>query len=155
MYIKMIRTRKFLPLLALIMCIGTAIPLSTQEAKTNEINEEIDEIVLPDEQASIPDEKEKPEEPEKLTAQDLTDRTINDIIVTGNKQVSTAAILNKIPYRKGQNFDPLKTRELIRNLYFDFKRFRTINLMADPIDPDMIDLHIIVEEKIPLKEDHF
>ena len=24
--------------------------------------------------------------------------------------------------------------------------------MADPIDPETIDLHIIVEEKIPLKE---
>ena len=94
-----------------------------------------------------------PEEPqEQITAQDLAGRIINDIIIQGNTQVSTAAILNKIPYRKGQAFDPLKTRELIRNLYYDFKRFRRIDLMAEPLDADSINLHIIIEEKIPIKE---
>ncbi len=92
------------------------------------------------------------QESNSLTAADFTGYTINNIIVSGNKQVSTPAILNKIPYHVGQAFDPLKTRELIRNLYYDFKRFRTINMMIDPLDDNTIDLHIIVEEKIPLHE---
>ena len=92
------------------------------------------------------------EEVSVVTAQDLTGRIIHEIFVVGNNRVSSAAILNKIPYRKGQAFDPLKTRELMRNLYYDFKRFRTINIMADPIDTDSIDLYIFIEEKIPLKE---
>ena len=67
---------------------------------------------------------------------DLAGRIIHDIIVEGNQQVSTQAILNKIPYRVGQTFDPIKTRELINNLYYDFKRFRTVTVMADPLDPE-------------------
>lgn len=94
----------------------------------------------------------EPEQESLLTTEDINGLLINDIIVTGNSQVSSAAILNKIPYRKGQHFDSLKTRELIRNLYYDFKRFRTINIMAEPLDADSINLHIIVEEKIPLKQ---
>jgi outer membrane protein insertion porin family len=83
---------------------------------------------------------------------DLTNRIIHDIIITGNTQVSTEAIRNKIPYRIGQRFDPIKTRELIDNLYYDFKRFRNITIMADPLDDDLVDLHIIIQEKIPVKE---
>ena len=127
-------------------------PTYCQEASVPDITEqeEISEIVLPEDEQSTSDETE--EEREELSAQDLSGRVIREIIIQGNQQVSVQAILNKIPYRKGQQFDPIKTRELIRNLYFDFKRFRTITIMADPIDPDMIDLSIIVEEKIPVKE---
>lgn len=82
----------------------------------------------------------------------LEDRYIKDIIVEGNTLVTTQAILNKIPYQKGQLFDPIKSRELIRKLYYEFKRFRTIDIMADLVGDDGIILYIIVEEKIPLKE---
>lgn len=119
----------------------------------NNDQEEISEIVLPEDEQPIADSQaEEDQEPEELSVQDLAGRIIREIIIQGNEQVSQQAILNKIPYRKGQKFDPIKTRETIRNLYFDFKRFRTINIMAEPIDPDMIDLYIMVEEKIPLKE---
>lgn len=99
-----------------------------------------------------PIEENSANEPHDLSAQDMAGRTINDIIISGNHQVTTQAILNKIPYRKGQKFDPLKTRELIRNLYYDFKRFRTINLFAEPIDDTMINLLVEIQEKLPLKE---
>ena len=89
---------------------------------------------------------------EKISVTDLDGRIIHDIIIIGNNQVSTAAILTKIAYRKGRPFESLKTREMIRTLYFDFKRFRTINLFADPIGDDAVDLYIVVEEKVPLKE---
>jgi outer membrane protein insertion porin family len=117
----------------------------------NEKNEEIDEIVLPDDSNHEETGEDDAAESEP-NAQSLQGATIHDIIVQGNQQVSVQAILNKIPYRKGQKFDLLKTRETIRNLYHDFKRFRTINLFADPIDDEMIDLYVIVEEKIPVKE---
>lgn len=128
-----------------ILLTTTSIDCQESPLESNE-QEEISEIVLPE------DEQAAKEEPEELSAQDLAGRTIRDIIIQGNQQVSQQAILNKIPYRKGQKFDPIKSRDLIRSLYFDFKRFRTVNIMADPIEPDMIDLYIIVEEKTPLKE---
>jgi len=143
-------SRRLLHLLAFI-ALYAVIPniyIIAQEVPSDNSEQGISEITLPeDENESVTIE----EENSPLTVQDLADRIINDIIVTGNTQVSTAAILNKIPYRKGQRFDPIKTRELIRNLYYDFKRFRSINLMAEPIDPDMVNLHVIIEEKIPLK----
>lgn len=105
-------------------------------------NEEISEIVL--------DEDEIDQENEAI--QEITNKIIRNIIITGNTQVSTQAILNKIPYRSGQRFDPLKSREAIRNLYYDFKRFRNINIWAEVVDPDTIDLHFEIQEKIPLKE---
>lgn len=126
----------------LIVCLSFFTTSKTHENIDPEFeNEEISEIVLDDED----------DEQENAT-QEISNKIIRDIIITGNSQVSTAAILNKIPYRKGQRFDPIKTREAIRNLYYDFKRFRTINMYAEIIDADTIDLHIEIEEKIPLKE---
>ena len=104
-------------------------------------NEEISELMLDEDESD-----------QDTDTQDIADKIIRTIIVTGNSQVSTAAILNKIPYRVGQRFDPLKTREAIRNLYYDFKRFRTITIWADIVDADTIDLQIDIQEKIPLKE---
>ena len=85
-------------------------------------------------------------------AVDLTHRTITEIRVHGNTNVSTHAILNKIPYRIGQPFDPNKSRETIRNLYYDFKRFRSITIFAEPVSNDTLILHIVITEKVPLKE---
>ncbi len=125
--------------------LGLPINALSQETDNKTIeSEEIDEINLPEQW------EEAIEEP--LTIQDLSGRIIADIIVTGNTQVNTAAVLTKLPYRKGQIFDPIKSREAIRNLYYDFKRFRTINIMAEPIDENTINLHIMIDEKIPVGE---
>ncbi len=138
----------------LIACIsiGAALHIASVNCKEapiqNQEQEEISEIVLSEDSAKA----DTQEEAEEITAQDLAGRLIRNIIIQGNQQVSIQAILNKISFRKGQKFDPLKTRETIRNLYFDFKRFRTVNIMADPIDDESVDLYIIVEEKIPVKE---
>ena len=104
-------------------------------------NEEISELVLDEDDAD-----------QDNSTQEIAGKIIRNIIVSGNAQVSTAAILNKIPYRIGQRFDPLKAREAIRNLYYDFKRFRNITIFAEIIDPETIDLFIEIQEKIPLKE---
>jgi len=79
-------------------------------------------------------------------------RRINEIITIGNKFTSLEAILSHIPYKVGEIFNPLKTRQLIHNLYHGLKRFRKITLKGENIGNDLINLHIIVEEKKPLKE---
>lgn len=148
----MISMSRILHLLATII-MGTSLigaSLKCQEPVMPEVQEqeEIAEIILPEDEQNSSSEQES----DQSAAPDLTGRIIREIIIEGNQQVSTQAILNKIPYRKGQKFDPIKSRELIRSLYFDFKRFRTINIMADPIDPDMVDIYLMVQEKTPIKE---
>lgn len=82
-------------------------------------------------------------------------KRIHKIIVSGNKITPTDAVLNYIPYKEGEVFDPIKTGELIRTLYFKIKRFRNITLMAELVGTDFINLHIILEEKTPLKDIKF
>lgn len=77
-------------------------------------------------------------------------RTINQIYIIGNKQVPTEAILDRLPFLPGELFQPEKTRTLIRNLYYELKRFSNISLEADHVGRDLIDIYIIVEEKKPL-----
>lgn len=116
--------------------------IEKNDSSTDIDNEEISQIVLADDES----------DQENEALDEIAHKIIRNIIITGNSQVSTPAITNKIPYRTGQRFDPLKSREAIRNLYYDFKRFRNINIWAEIIDADTIDLHIQIEEKIPLKE---
>ena len=100
-----------------------------------------DEIILDeiDEEASEIEEAEEP-------------RRVNEIFITGNKQVPTEAILDRIPFAKGEIFDPLKTRTLIQNLYFDLKRFRNITVNGENVGKDLINIHIVLDEKKILKE---
>lgn len=95
-----------------------------------------------------------PFQPQSVVSQ-LEKRRIRDVIVQGNKQVSTAAILTRVPFQKGDIFDPSKTRDTIKRLYHDLKRFRFIEIKVDPIDPDEIDVYIIIEEKKILKDYQF
>ena len=81
-----------------------------------------------------------------------SDRTIRHIYIVGNQIISDQAVLNRLPFREGELFDPLKTHQLIHNLYFDLKRFRNIIVKGKLIGDSQIDLYIIVEEKTPLKE---
>jgi len=79
-------------------------------------------------------------------------RRINAIKIHGNTSTSAEAILNHIPYKIGETFDARKTRTLIRNLYYGLKKFRTIKVMAEVLDDTYMNLHVVVEEKYPLKE---
>lgn len=89
------------------------------------------------------------------SAQDAEFRIINNIFVYGNKQVPTEAILTRIPFRIGEPFDPQKTGLLIRNLYYELKRFRNITIKGENVGADRINLYIIVDEKKILKEVQF
>ncbi len=86
------------------------------------------------------------------------DRIIRNIYTIGNKTVPTEALLNYIPYRVGEMITVQSTgqiersAQLVRNLYKELKRFRNITVFADLIEPDDIDIYIVVEEKTPLKD---
>ncbi len=77
-------------------------------------------------------------------------RTINQIFIEGNKHIPVEAILDRVPFVPGEIFQPQKTRVLIRNLYYDLKRFKNINIEAENVGKDKINLYIVVEEKTPL-----
>lgn len=84
--------------------------------------------------------------------QPMQARRIVDIVVSGNVLVPTNAILERCPYKKGELFDPNKSRSTIHNLYGGLKRFRTVNLFGEDVGTNDMILYIEVEEKKPLKD---
>ena len=100
------------------------------------------------------DEINNDDETEEESSQDslTVSRRISNIIIHGNTSTSKEAIINHVPYKVGELFDMRKTKTLIRNLYYKLKKFRTIKVMAEIVDKNSMNLHIIVEEKVPLKE---
>ena len=79
-------------------------------------------------------------------------KRINEIFVEGNVTIPTQAILSRIDYHPGDVFDPIKTRTVIRNLYYDIKRLRNVSIYAEPVDNQTINLIVQVEEKKVLKD---
>ena len=79
-------------------------------------------------------------------------KIIKRIILKGNKLVDKNAILNSLPYKIGEKFDPRKTRKLIRNLYYGLKRFKDIQVEGELVGTDGINLYIILVEKNVLKD---
>lgn len=137
----------FSVILLFLLAFSNTVFTASQEQKTHAQNSSHDSVL----------EEENDDEGAASTESQnaLESRIIKDIRVVGNKQVTTEAILNKIPYQKGQIFDANQSRELIRKLYYEFRRFRNIQIMAEPVDDDALILYIILEEKIPLKETLF
>jgi len=89
---------------------------------------------------------------EEIDEEDARPRRINQIIITGNERTAQSALLKYIPYKIGEVFDAYKTRELIRNLYFGLKRFRNVLVKTENVGAHLINLHIIVEEKLVIKD---
>ncbi len=118
------------------------LPDRTKEDRAEEHEEEI-----------TPETKEESEEEPKQPVV-AKPRRIKEIIVSGNIYTSTDAILNYVPYKVGEVFDPRKSRQVIHNLYFGLKRFRNITIKGENVSDDFINIHIIVEEKKPLKDVH-
>lgn len=80
-------------------------------------------------------------------------KIIRQIVITGNTLVPTNTLLIKIPYRVGEEFNPIKTGQLIHNLWSqnNLKYFNHIEVVQEEISPDEIILHIIVKEKKKLE----
>ena len=98
-------------------------------------------------QASTVDEYER----EKLF---INSYNVGNIYVQNNVLASSSAIESKIPYRKGDVFDPKKTSELIKGVY-SLGYFSQVKLLVDIIDDSNIDLYILVEEKPKLTKLNF
>lgn len=88
----------------------------------------------------------------------ITQRRIQDIHVVGNVHVPQEAILQRIPYFKGEIFTPNKAAELIKSVYtfntlpYGIGYFKYVNLSARHIGNDKVDLYVYVQEKHPLEE---
>lgn len=98
------------------------------------------------------DDEEENSEFEEQPAAPIKQPIISNIIVQGNVYVTTEAILNRIPYRVGQPFNPQLTGKLIRNLFTELKRFRNISVETETIDENSINLYLNLQEKYPLKD---
>ncbi len=77
-------------------------------------------------------------------------RTIRSIIIEGNKHIPVEAIIDRIPFKEGEVFDPQKTRTLIRTLYYELKRFSNIVVEIEEVGDDALDVFVVVQEKKPL-----
>lgn len=73
-------------------------------------------------------------------------KIINKIIFSGNTLVPETAIRAKIPYHENENFDPLLSGVLIKNIH-SLGYFDSIELEGEDISDTHINLHIIVHEK--------
>ena len=78
--------------------------------------------------------------------EELPRKTITSISISGNKQLSKAALLARIPYRVGDLFNAAKTGDLIRNLYA-LNYFDNITLELEDVSDTEVALFITVEEK--------
>jgi outer membrane protein insertion porin family len=83
---------------------------------------------------------------EKPTEKKESIPLIKKIIVSGNKHVKKEVILNRLPYKVGEEFDELRSETAISNLY-TLGYFRQIHLEVDELENNEIELHVIVEEK--------
>ena len=79
---------------------------------------------------------------------------IKNIFIEGNKHIRKDQILNRVPYKVGEEFDRSKTRNAIRNLY-DLGYFRQIKIESEKLDDQSMDLFVVVEEKKLLESVEF
>lgn len=73
-------------------------------------------------------------------------RVINDIIIEGAEHVPLDAILNRIPYQRGEVFDPTKSSMLIKNVYA-LRFFKRVQVFGENIGTDAMNLIVVVQEK--------
>lgn len=78
-------------------------------------------------------------------------KKIKTIIVQGNKLIPTETILAKIPYRVGDIFKPQRARSMIQTLH-KLGSLSDIQLAAEVIAPDAVELYITVQEKKQISE---
>lgn len=72
--------------------------------------------------------------------------TIQEIIVEGNKYVKKDAILRKVPYKVGDQFDKEKTSMTI-NLLYALGYFRQVRIETEKLEDNKIKLFVVVEER--------
>lgn len=78
-------------------------------------------------------------------------KKIHAIHVQGNQVISTPSILNRIPFKVGDEFNVNLTATVIKNIH-KIGYFHQVKVYAEPIDQDLIDVYIVVQEKPKIKE---
>ena len=79
---------------------------------------------------------------------------INKIFVHGNKHVTDSAILHRLPYKSGNEFDRKLTKQAINNVY-SLGHFQQIKILSDKLSGNKIDLYIVLEGKKLLEKIDF
>jgi outer membrane protein insertion porin family len=82
----------------------------------------------------------------------VAQKIIRKIQCVGNSMVPSSVIMSRLPFKEGQPFEVSTTQSVIKSLYKDLKRFRFIEIQAENIGTNQIDLFIIVQEKTPIKQ---
>lgn len=145
--------------IALLCMLGIySFPLAADPSQQNDANQ----LQSSEEMAQEPSDEEnsdQEQQPEEPVAQDETEtaetpKRINNLSVVGNTLVTSEAILNRVPYKKGELFSPSKTSVFLRNLY-NLGYFRNIELMGEDVSSDLMNLYIVVKEKNKLDEVKF
>jgi outer membrane protein insertion porin family len=76
----------------------------------------------------------------------LAGRTVEDVRVMGNTQVSTAVILNVVRTRPGDKFDPATVEEDYQRVY-GLRKFSNVEAKAEPTATGVIVTFIVSEQK--------
>ncbi|MEX2438033.1 MAG: outer membrane protein assembly factor BamA [Candidatus Babeliales bacterium] len=144
----MLKTQKrFAPhflLLVAIVPFFLAHGLALDEQPTNP--ERLEEVVEAHEQSELPQASINDEPAtQNLSLPTEQMHRINDIIVRGNRYIEAEAILNKVPFRSGDQFNPMLTGDIIKSLY-NLGYFEQINIMGEPLPDNRMNLYIIVQE---------
>ncbi|QQR53772.1 outer membrane protein assembly factor BamA [bacterium] len=141
--------------------------LSTDKNLLNEITEQDEDITLFDQlyddtegeqEDETHDQVESEQENQVVTqAQNVIDYTANPYIgkriarvrVVGNRYIESSGILIYVPYKVGMIYKPTP---FIKQLYHGIKKLHFIKVMVEPVENDMIEIIIQIEEKPQVKQ---
>jgi outer membrane protein insertion porin family len=79
-------------------------------------------------------------------AESLRGRTVEDVRVVGNTQVSTAVILNLVRTHEGDKFDPATVAEDYQRIY-GLRKFSDVEAKVEPTSKGVIVVFTVVEQK--------
>ena len=102
------------------------------ETPTDEVEEEVIE--------------ETPVTPADIEKQNRKIRSIKLVRRNKNKYLTNDAIINRVPFKVGETFSPIKTNLVIKNLY-DLDYFDQIKVTGSLVGDDEIDLFVILDEQ--------
>lgn len=77
---------------------------------------------------------------------ELRGMTVEDVRVLGNKQVSTAVILNAVRTRPGDKFDPETVREDYQRIY-GLRKFSNVEAKVEPTSGGVIVVFVVTEQR--------
>ncbi|MBU1007806.1 outer membrane protein assembly factor BamA [Candidatus Dependentiae bacterium] len=71
---------------------------------------------------------------------------VKTIVIEGNKFIKKDAILRRLSYKEGEEFDPKKSADAVHRLYA-LGYFRQVQLEKEVVGDNLINLYVVVEER--------